>query len=269
MPCSGPEIRRRRPSRSVRQLVPRRGRVRRPLVGPARRRRAPFSRWGSRLAGRRRGPSGPPGAGGSRPPEGLSTRRDPTNAELRWLVFEAQRFEGLAQQLGVRRGEALDVAQDAVELALEAWGTWPEAPEDQGSPEPEEVRRRQWLAGLLFRAAVQHRRRMRRESRALRPRGTEGVLPTATPSDEGPAAARLTLRSLQGETTPERWRAWVARYVDERPVIEIARSEGVPAATIYNRLRLAREDFAAALRREEARTAMPVRRAPGGRSRGR
>ena len=58
------------------------------------------------------------------------------------------------------------------------------------------------------------------------------------------------MRALEGETTPERWRAWVAWYVDGRRVGDIAAEEGVRAATIYNRLRPAREDFAAALRRE-------------------
>ena len=55
------------------------------------------------------------------------------------------------------------------------------------------------------------------------------------------------MRTFPGATSPERWRTWLAFEVDGVPVAEIARQEGAPQATIYNRVRLAREDLAAML----------------------
>jgi DNA-directed RNA polymerase specialized sigma24 family protein len=63
--------------------------------------------------------------------------------------------------------------------------------------------------------------------------------------------AKTTLRYLRRSTIPERWRA-IRSYANGVPVHAIAAREHVPTATIYNRLRLAREDFAAALAREDA-----------------
>ena len=69
--------------------------------------------------------------------------------------------------------------------------------------------------------------------------------------------AKGMLRFLRKNTTPERWRAVMAR-AKGISAADIARREHCPPATIYNRLRLAREDFDRALRREDA--AIYVRR---------
>ena len=63
--------------------------------------------------------------------------------------------------------------------------------------------------------------------------------------------ARELLRFLRGSTTPERFRAVMA-YAKGIPASDIARREGVLVATIYDRIRRAREDFRAALAREAA-----------------
>lgn len=80
--------------------------------------------------------------------------------------------------------------------------------------------------------------------------------PSLNEPDERPSVERLmigkeTLATLRAATTPERWRAILAR-AKGISVAEIAAREGVPAGTIYTRLRLARQDFAAALAREDA-----------------
>lgn len=71
------------------------------------------------------------------------------------------------------------------------------------------------------------------------------------PSVEGLVIARRMLRFLRQNTTSERWRAVMA-HAKGISVRDIARRERCPLMTIYNRLRLAREDFQRALRREDA-----------------
>ena len=65
---------------------------------------------------------------------------------------------------------------------------------------------------------------------------------------------------IQRTTSADRWRAWIAHEVDGVSVAEIARQEGRPRATIYNLLRLARQDFAAAMARDAVGERSPVQR---------
>ena len=60
-------------------------------------------------------------------------------------------------------------------------------------------------------------------------------------------------------TTPERWRA-IAAYAKGIPVSAIARREGIPVATVYNRIRDARRDIGTALRREDAAICVRTRK---------
>ena len=60
------------------------------------------------------------------------------------------------------------------------------------------------------------------------------------------------LVALSEATPPARWRAFYAYAVEELPVERIAASEHAPRATIYTRIRLAREDLRAALVRLRA-----------------
>ena len=64
-------------------------------------------------------------------------------------------------------------------------------------------------------------------------------------------SARQLLLFLQPSTSAQRSRAWLAHEVDGVPVREIARQEWRPAATSYRRIRCARLDLRAALRRDE------------------
>ena len=93
------------------------------------------------------------------------------------------------------------------------------------------------------------RRASRIQSRELPARGS-GHTAGGTTSPEVRVSARETRSSLQRTTSPDRWRAWIAHEVDGVSVAEIARQEGRPRATIYNLLRLARQDFAAAMARD-------------------
>ena len=232
-----------RRSRSGQRPASSRGRTWRPRFRPT-----PGAR--RILAARRRSQGAPPGA----PPGGLPEgSREPTEDELEWLEGETERFERLARRLGVRSTDAPDVAQEAVKLALEAWGTWPT---DRDTPHATLLRR--WLTGFLFRATSRYRYALAHDPLRSKDLQTPEHSAVSVPSSEGITSARWTLRALQGETSPENWRAWVARHVDGLPVSQIAHNEGTPKATIYNRIRLAQRDFRAARAREEARADGPM-----------
>jgi hypothetical protein len=64
--------------------------------------------------------------------------------------------------------------------------------------------------------------------------------------------AKGLIRLLRASTTPDRWRA-IRAYANGVPVHAIAAREHVPTTTVYDRMRRARLDFDAALRREDAR----------------
>jgi len=155
--------------------------------------------------------------------------------------------------LGVNDSDREDVVQEAFTRAAIEWAAFVPSAEL-----PAQTARRRWLADLL----VQLARRLRGKADRARARAPYGLDRAAhvigAQSHEGPIAAREQLRRLQGATTPERWRTWVSHEVDQVAVSEIARQEGCAAATVYNHLRLARRDLAAALGREAATAAGPL-----------
>lgn len=123
---------------------------------------------------------------------------------------------------------------------------------------PARTARRRWIADVLVRVARRLRDKAYRD-RGHAPYGLERAADVVgTPSHEGPVAARELLRGLEAATTAERWRMWVAHEVDAVAVPEIARQEGRAVATVYNQLRLARRDLAAALERDTATAAGPL-----------
>ena len=112
---------------------------------------------------------------------------------------------------------------------------------------------RPWLFGFAFLLAWQHRRR------AYRHRETEAVDGSAAGEAVDPALLpdetlavredqRLVLRAL--EAIDLDWRAvFVLHTIDGEPMSEIARALGIPVNTAYSRLRVARTEFAAAVKR--------------------
>ena len=81
--------------------------------------------------------------------------------------------------------------------------------------------------------------------------GTWGEPTASTPSADATLATSediaLVLRALQFVEV-ERREVFILYEFDEFPMKEIARSLGIPLFTGYSRLRLARRDFAAAVR---------------------
>jgi RNA polymerase sigma-70 factor (ECF subfamily) len=169
-----------------------------------------------------------------------------------WLAGASRWIANGARKLGVRPADAEDCAQEVLIAAARGWATM-RAPVDVAA----DTARRRWVWGILAHRASAFHRSARARVR-VRANFETAIGSPSQPSHEERAVALLTIRSLQDATTPERWRAWFAHEVDGIDVREVARTEGAPLQTIYTRLRLAREDFAAFRAREEAIGRGPV-----------
>ena len=110
---------------------------------------------------------------------------------------------------------------------------------------------RPWLFGFAFRIASQYRRQAHRRHETAGLGGTrEAVDPAALP-DERLAAQqdrRLVLDALEAIDLDRR-AVFVLYEIDGVPMDEIARSLGIPVNTAYSRLRVARTEFAVAVKR--------------------
>jgi RNA polymerase sigma-70 factor (ECF subfamily) len=217
---------------------------------PARRwaRRGALLRWAS---GSRRTPPGKSPGGPGAPPSGPG----PISPEdAAWLESLRPWATNLAKRLGLDAADAEDVVQQTFTEAAARWHTFGDVPEM-----PERIARGRWICTVLVRHARQvQQARARAIARASRELAEEPAVESA----ESATSARQLFAQLQQCTTPERWRAWLMHEVDEVPVPEIARQERQPLRTIYNRLRLAREDFAAAFAREAAALKGPGKAQP-------
>jgi RNA polymerase sigma-70 factor (ECF subfamily) len=114
---------------------------------------------------------------------------------------------------------------------------------------------RPWLFGFCFRVASHYRRKAHREV-AL------GDFEVATEPHDAPDAQldrerrrQLVLATLEGIELTRR-AVFVLHELDDVSCEEIARTLSIPIGTVYSRLRLARQDFTAALQRLQARRAI-------------
>jgi RNA polymerase sigma-70 factor (ECF subfamily) len=108
---------------------------------------------------------------------------------------------------------------------------------------------RPWLSGIAFRVASDYRRR------AQHRRELPGE-PPSLPALEPGADERLAMRQDQdlvlaalAALDDARRAVLVMHDIDEQPMPEIAEALALPLNTAYSRLRLARADFAAAVKR--------------------
>jgi RNA polymerase sigma-70 factor (ECF subfamily) len=108
---------------------------------------------------------------------------------------------------------------------------------------------RPWLFGFAYRVAADHHRLARHRVEVL---GVHADAPAAAaPADEGVAASEERALLLDALQTIEldRRAVLVMHDVDEVPIPEIAHLLDVPLNTAYSRLRLARQQLAAAVTR--------------------
>lgn len=145
---------------------------------------------------------------------------------------EAQAVFAFIGRMGVKEPE--DAVHDTFVTALHRAHTY-----DGSYPV------RSWLLGIAFRVAVA---RLRKSSEqlvdALPDRATEAADP------ERLTEARRALAKVQQvlvRMSDELGTTFVQHELQGVPVAELARTLGVPPATVYSRIRLAREAFRAAL----------------------
>jgi RNA polymerase sigma-70 factor (ECF subfamily) len=108
---------------------------------------------------------------------------------------------------------------------------------------------RPWLFGFAFRIASQHRRRAHRR-REIPGEPDVAADPAALPDERAAREEdrRLVLAALQGIELDRR-AVFVLYEIDGLPMGEIAGSLGIPVNTAYSRLRVARAEFVAAVKR--------------------
>ena len=108
---------------------------------------------------------------------------------------------------------------------------------------------RPWLFGIAYRVAIAHRRRVSNRAPV-----SEHVsdLPDSEPSVEqkldAEAGRQLVLRALEA-LEPERRAVFVLHEIDGVPIPQVAAALEIVPNTAYSRLRVAREEFTAAVRR--------------------
>lgn len=112
---------------------------------------------------------------------------------------------------------------------------------------------RPWLFAFAARVASEHRRlaRHRREvvGSEVEAASSEALPDRALEQREAEALVARALEALEDD----RRAVFVLHDLDETPVPEIARALGIPEGTAYTRLRAARTDFTAAVRRLQTR----------------
>ena len=108
---------------------------------------------------------------------------------------------------------------------------------------------RPWLFAFAFRFASDYRRLVRHRVEVMGDE-VEAVAP-GTPQDEAIVdreARALVARALESVDLARR-AVFILHELDERPMSEIAHALEIPLHTAYSRLRVAREEFEAAVRR--------------------
>ncbi|HVH46210.1 MAG TPA: sigma-70 family RNA polymerase sigma factor [Labilithrix sp.] len=113
---------------------------------------------------------------------------------------------------------------------------------------------RPWLFGIAYRIAARYRGRAHRR-REVFGEGDEDLAagavdpsPRADAELESARRRALVLAAIEQIDLPRRG-VFVMNEIDGHPMPEIAAALGIPLNTAYSRLRLARQDFAAAVKR--------------------
>jgi RNA polymerase sigma-70 factor (ECF subfamily) len=147
------------------------------------------------------------------------------------------------RRLGVREADLLDQAQEVFVVVHSLLADY-----DPTLPI------RPWLFAIAYRVASRYRSLARNAREILDGQAEESVdgAPRADQLLEAEQRRELLLEAIQGIELPRR-AVFILSEIEERPMAEIALSLQIPVNTAYSRLRLAREDFAAAVQRIKAR----------------
>jgi RNA polymerase sigma-70 factor (ECF subfamily) len=116
-----------------------------------------------------------------------------------------------------------------------------------------------WLSGIILNVVRAHRRHMlAKHPHSITP-GDSADLDAVTDTAEGPheiasrAEAASLLEDLLAVLDDDKREVFVLAELEEMGAPEIALAIGVPVNTVYSRLRIARQEFAAATARHRAR----------------
>lgn len=145
------------------------------------------------------------------------------------------------RRLGVARPDVEDMAHEVFVAVLKQFDAY-----DRSRP------LKPWLFGFAFRVASQYKRKARRTEALEEP---EKIVDAARGPDaryESARKRRMVQLALD-EIDLDRRAVFVMHDIDECTGEEIARTLEIPIGTVYTRLRLAREDFAAKMKRLKAR----------------
>jgi RNA polymerase sigma-70 factor (ECF subfamily) len=154
------------------------------------------------------------------------------------------------RRLGVRERDLPDLAHDFFIVVLRRLADY-----DPARPV------RPWMFGIAYRVVSDYRRPPPPPREALR--AGPDVADRAPPADEEIAerqAREHVMRVLDGLELDRR-AVLVMHDIEGHPVPEVAAALTIPIATAYSRLRLAREDVAAAIKRLRARALREERQA--------
>lgn len=176
----------------------------------------------------------PPGAGATR------SLRDAYLREFRYVYQTVRR-------LGVRPSDLEDVVHDVFVAASRCWENY-----DPSRP------LRPWLFGVAFRIVSAHRRRHAYRYEIIDGREVESADEEPNPEAklEGEERRRIVARALDA-LEEERRAVFVLHEIDGVAIPEVAACLEIPLGTAYTRLRLAREDFNAAVKKLQQRRVQP------------
>jgi RNA polymerase sigma-70 factor (ECF subfamily) len=149
------------------------------------------------------------------------------------------------RRLGVPERDREDLCHD---VFMVLYRTWP----DYDTARP----LRPWLFGIAFRVASDYRRRARHRFEVP---GECDSAATAPVADEHVAQAeqRRLIQEALATLDLDRRAVFVMHELDGHAMPEIATALAVPLNTCYSRLRLARQQFAAAIRRRRPGESTP------------
>lgn len=146
-------------------------------------------------------------------------------------------------RLGVRAPDLRDLTQEVLVHVFRHWESF-----DEARPI------KPWLFGFAFRIAADHRKRASYRNPTL-PMEDEPADPNHRDAHEHleiDEARRIVTEALS-HVSEERRALLVLVDFEDVPTSEVAESLGIGLATAYSRLRLAREEFASAVKRIKLR----------------
>ncbi len=140
------------------------------------------------------------------------------------------------RRLGVASSDVEDLVQEVFLALRRSWSDY-----DPSRP------LRPYLFGIAFRIAAAHQRKRRREV-ALQVVEVSNMDPNPEEALQNKQSRALVLAALERIALPRR-AVLIMHDIDEVPIVEVASALSIPRFTAYSRLRKARQEFEAAVRR--------------------